>query len=270
MTAQPRLIDVTAENFDCVPCCGIKNAAHPGRRAKRAWLEANLRYGLRAKTLVAPDGQACGYIEYIPGEYAWRAVEAAGYMFVHCLWMFVKKHQGKGWTSLMLEACVDDAKRGGMHGVATLTRKSAWLAGSAVYVKNGFTVVGEAAPDYQLLAKKFEANVPDPRIRRNERAWGGGLTIIRSGQCPHIDKFAGDIADCAEQEYSLRPEIVALHSHMDAQSAPTPYAVFEVIRDGVVVADHQISRTRFCNIMEKANAPRDARGIRRTRSAPTP
>ena len=37
----------------------------------------------------------------------------------------------------------------------------------------------------------------------------------------------------------------------DAQNAPTPYAVFAVIYDGRLLADHQISRARFRNIMNK-------------------
>ena len=46
--------------------------------------------------------------------------------------------------------------------------------------------------------------------------------------------------------------MVDLESWSDAQDAPTPYAVFALIYDGRLLADHQISRTRFRNIMDKA------------------
>jgi YoaP-like len=84
-----------------------------------------------------------------------------------------------------------------------------------------------------------------------------GLTIIRSNQCPHIAKFADEIAQSAEQEYGLAPRIVDLKSARQAQNAPTPYAVFAVIYNGRLLADHQISRTRFHNIMRQiaASAP---------------
>ena len=97
MKRAPRLIDVDAASFDAMPCCGIKSPTHPGRQQKRCWLEANARFGLRAKMLLAPDGQPSGYIEYLPGEFAWRGVEASGFMFIHCVWVFFRQHQRKGW-----------------------------------------------------------------------------------------------------------------------------------------------------------------------------
>jgi hypothetical protein len=45
--------------------------------------------------------------------------------------------------------------------------------------------------------------------------------------------------------------VVDLESWSDAQNAPTPYAVFALIYNGRLLADHQISRTRFRNIMSK-------------------
>ena len=62
---KPRLIDVDAASFDSLPCCGIKSPTHPGRRQKRCWLQANAKFGLRAKMLLAPDGKPSGYIEYL-------------------------------------------------------------------------------------------------------------------------------------------------------------------------------------------------------------
>jgi hypothetical protein len=32
----------------------------------------------------------CSFIEYIPGEQAWRAVHADGYLLIHCLWVVGK------------------------------------------------------------------------------------------------------------------------------------------------------------------------------------
>ncbi len=52
-----RLIDIDAASFDTLPCCGIKSPAHPGRKEKRCWLLKNAPFGLRAKTLLAPNGQ---------------------------------------------------------------------------------------------------------------------------------------------------------------------------------------------------------------------
>jgi len=252
---KPQLVDVDAASFAALPCCGIKSATHPGRQQKQCWLQANARFGLRARTLLAADGQPCGYIEYVPGEFAWRGVEAGGYMFIHCIWVYSRQHQRKGAGSIMLQACLDDAKKAGMNGVASMVRDGPWLADRRLFLANGFEAVDTAPPDYQLLVRKFHHAARNPSFRkgwdRKLDRYDRGLTIIRSSQCPHIAKFAGDIVETAEKEYHITPAVVDLESWSDAQTAPTPYAVFALIYNGRLLADHPISRTRFCNIMNK-------------------
>jgi len=213
----------------------------------------HLKKGLRAKFAVDAENRPCGYIEYLPGEYAWRGVSAPGYLFIHCIWTFSKGAQNRGVASALLRDCVEDARQTGRRGVAALARNGPWLASSAVFLKNGFKVAATAEPDYQLLVRKLEDAAPDPKFTGNwERKlekYKKGLTIIRSQQCPHIAKFADDISAAAFEEYRLKPRIVELKSHRDAQNAPTPYAVFAIIYDGRLLADHQISLTRFRNIM---------------------
>ena len=260
--AKVRVIDVDARSFDALPCCGIKNPAHPGRQEKRCWLETNARFGLRAKTLLAPDGEPGGYIEYIPGEYAWRGVDARGYMFIHCVWIYSRKHQRKGWGGLLVEACLDDARKAGMSGVAVMVRDGPWLADRRLFLANGFERVDTAPPDCQLLVRKFNPSAPNPAFKgdweRKVAQHDTGLTIIRSSQCPHIAKFAADIAETAEKEYRIKPKVIALESPAEAQNAPTPYAVFSVIYNGQLLADHQISRARFRNIMKKLGKQQQA------------
>ena len=253
MSGQPLLIDVDEANFDTLPCCGIKDPTHPGRLQKQCWLQANFKFGLRARVLLAPDGQPCGYIEYLPGEFAWRGVEASGYMFIHCVWTYSKRHQRKGWGSVMVEACIDDARKAGMSGVAVIARDGPWLADRRLFLANGFEPVDTAPPDYELLVRKLRARAAAPAFKRGWEQklarYRRGLTIIRSSQCPHVAKFTAELAQTAEEEYGIKPRVVELKSWRDAQNAPTPYAVFALIHDGRLLADHQVSRTRFRNIM---------------------
>jgi len=251
--AKARLIDVDSSNFDTLPCCGINNPAHTGRQEKRCWLQENAKFGVRAKTVLAPDGQPSGYIEYVPGEFAWRGVDAQDYMFIHCIWIYSRQSQPKGWGSMMVQACLDDARKAGMSGAAVMVRDGPWMADRRLFLANGFEVVDTAPPDYQLLARRFKAGAATPAFKkdfaRNLARYDRGLTIIRSSQCPHIAKFAADIAETAKNEYRIAPTIIDLKSFRDAQQAPTPYATFAVIYNGQLLADHQISRTRFRNIM---------------------
>lgn len=251
----PVLIDFDSSNLAEYPCCGIKNPSHPGLLAKRCWLKAQFNLGLRAKILLDAGGKPFGYIEYLPGESAWRGVSAAGYMFIHCIWNQSSRHQRKGWGSAMLEACVKDAKAAGMNGVAVLTRAGPWSAGRSLFLAKGFKVADAAPPDYELLVHKFKASAADPAFKggydRKAARFGKGLTIIRSAQCPYTAKFAAEIAQTAEEEFHLKPKTINLESCKDAQDAPTPYAVFAIVYKGRILADHQISRTRFRNIMKK-------------------
>lgn len=254
MSRMPHWIEVDADSFAELPCCGIKAANHPGRQEKCCWLCANKKFGLRARTLVAPGGRPAGYIEYLPGEYAWRGVKAKGYMFIHCIWIYSKQYQRKGWGRMLLEACLQDARVARMNGVAAMAREGPWLADRRLFLANGFEAVDSAPPDFLLLARKFKAEAPNPAFKtgwaQRVARYNCGLTIIRSSQCPHIAKFASDIAQCAVKEYGIAPNVVDLKSWRDAQKAPTPYAVFALIYNGRVLADHQISRTRFRNIMK--------------------
>jgi len=164
-------------------------------------------------------------------------------------------HQRKGWGGLMIEASLDDAKREGMHGAAVMVRDGAWLADRRLFLANGFEPADAAPPDYQLLVRKLHRRAPNPAFQKDSdqklAKYGTDLTIIRSSQCPHIAKFAPEIAETAAREYGIQPAVVDLQSCRDAQEAPTPYAVFALIYKGRLLADHQISRTRFRNIMNK-------------------
>jgi hypothetical protein len=220
-------------------------------------MRENQRYGVRTKVLLAgPLAMPCGYLEYLPGEYAWRGVEAADYLFIHCVWIHSKPQQRRGLGTFMVEACLQDARQSGKHGVAAMARKGPWLADARLFHALGFEIVDAAPPDYQLMARSFNPRAPMPAFRkvdwgRKATEYGPGLTIVQSAQCPHISKFASDIACSALADYGLKPTIVELKTHLDAQNAPTPYAVFSILYNGEVLADHQISRTRFRNIMDE-------------------
>lgn len=250
-----RLVDVTPDRVGRLPCCGITNPKHEGLRAKNRWLKTQVGLGLRARLLLTDDGRQVGYIETIPGEHAWRGVDAAGYLFIHCVWLHSRRYQLRGGASRLVKACVREARAAGMRGVAVVAREKPWLASSDLFVACGFEVVGTAPPDYLLLARKFRKRDPNPAFRGQAAdppaSHRRGLTIVFAGQCPYAVKFAREIEEAARQEFGLTTRRVVLKTCHDAQQAPTPYAVFSLVLDGEVVADHQISRTRFRNIMRQ-------------------
>ena len=255
MMTEIQILDTNAGNIRDYPLCGYKNIKQEGYKRKTDWLKKRFKEEMKAKILQSAQDGSVGMIEYVPGEHAWRAVEAKGYMFIHCLFIMPKKLKGKGYGSLLVEECIKDAKRKKMHGVAVVTRKGTWMASKELFLKKGFEIVDTAPPDFELLAKKFKKSAPSPRFKgdwdKRLRKYDKGLTIIRSDQCPYAAKAVREISETAEKTYNIKPRVVELTTSRQAQRAPSPFGVFSIILDGKLVADHPISNTRFVNIMNK-------------------
>jgi len=249
------IIDTNAKNISNYGFCGYKDIKQEGCRRKINWLKKRFAEGMKFKVLHSTERGAVGAIEYVPGEYAWRGVEADGYMLIHCLFIMLKKYKGKGYGSLLVEESLKDAKKARMHGVAVVTRKGTWMAGKELFVKNGFEVVDKAPPDFELLVKQFKKSAPSPKFKKDwEKTlskYKKGLTIIRSDQCPYIAKSVNEITETAQKKYGIKPKVIEIKNAKGAQNAPSPFTIFSIIYNGKLVADHPISNTRFINIMKK-------------------
>ena len=118
-----------------------------------------------------------------------------------------------------------------------------------------FKLADAAPPDCELLVRKLHKRPPDPAFKggweRKVSRYGEGLTLVRAGQCPYGTKFVPEITETAHKQYHNKLNVIDLRSPEDAQNAPTPYAVFSLIYNGKLLADHPISCTRFRNIMNK-------------------
>lgn len=248
------IIDTNEDNIHNFKLCFYKNIKQEGYKRKMEWLKQRFSEGLKYKVLYSANEGVVGAIEYIPGEYTWRAVEANGYMVIHCIFNEYRKYRGKGYGTLLLEESLKDAKRENMHGVAVVTRRGTWMAGNELFLKNGFKVIDTAPPGFELLAKQFD-NLPLPKFPRDWEKrcsqYGSGLAIIRSDQCPYVTKSVREITETAEKQYGITPNVVELKNCRDAQNAPSAFAIFGIVYDGRLVADHPISNKRFMNIMDK-------------------
>ncbi len=247
------IIDTNSENVDRCSFCGFyKNANAPGRRRKTNWLKDRYAEGLRYKVLRSEKFGDIGMIEYVPGEHAWRPVEAVGYLVIHCL-MVRSKHQGKGLGSLLLESCIADAKQNKCRGIAVVTSSDAFMAKSELFKKAGFVVV-DRIPPYELLVKKLEKTAPDPRFtvekERQCKRYRKGLTVLAADQCPYITQSVERIA-AAAKSLGLEPKMVRVGSAQASRELPTPYGVFSILYEGKLIAGRPISATRFLSIMRK-------------------
>jgi len=250
------IIDTNADNILEYGVCGYKNIKREGYPEKVEWLKDRFPEGMKLKTLYSDEDGTQGMLEYIPGEYCWRPVEASGYMFIHCIFVgFKRAYKGKGYGTLLVEECLKDAEKGNMHGVAVVTRKGSFMVGKEIFVKNGFEVVDKASPDFELLVRKLNEKAPSPKFKgdweKRLSQYGQGLTIIRADQCPYTVKNVREISETAENVYNIKPNIIELKNCREAQNSPCPFGAFCIVYNGKVVAEAPISNARFKNIMKK-------------------
>ncbi|KUG15530.1 gcn5-related [hydrocarbon metagenome] len=225
-------------------------------RRKIQWFKKYYSKGLRIKALVSKTGGYQGMLEYMPGEYAHRPVNADGYMFIQCIFVgFRNEFKGKGYASSMIDACIEDSRKANMRGVAVVTRKGPFMAKRAIFIKKGFVPVDTAKPDFELLALKFDPDAENPgfkhALKKNRDQYAEGLTILRSPQCPYSEKNVKAIMETARKKFGLAPRLIEMEDVESVQNSPCAFGTFCIMYDGEVISYHPISNTRFVNIMEK-------------------
>jgi len=233
--------------------CGIgciANPKHEGFKCKVDWLRARFGEGLRFFLFRDRKGGPLAFLEYVPGEYAWRPVDAEGWLFVHCLWVYPRGQAVGRLGSRLVGACVDEARRTGDRGVAAMVSQGPWMAGKDVFLKNGFVQVAERGR-FQLVIHRLKKG-PAPRFRDISTKWGinRGLHIVSSAQCPYLVKSVADVSAMAK-ENGLDVRVTLLKSAREAQCAPSAYGVFGLLWEGRLLSDHYVSKGRFRNIFRK-------------------
>ena len=246
------IVSVNKQNLSDHPgvICFI-NPKHPSYSLKVEWLKERFSEGLQIKLLyVEGQKKVAGFIEYVPGEFAWRAVSAKNYMFIHCLYVYPNDNKNQGYGSLLIEACMEDAKEHGLAGAAVMVSKNAFMADEDIFLKNGFSQADSDEQGNLLLVKQSGEAILPTFNRLNGDNNYKGLHVLYSRQCPWVARLIEEIREegIAEQ---LGITIAEIKTATEAQQAPSFYGVFNFIRDGKVLADRYVSLTRFRNILRK-------------------
>ena len=132
------IINVNLDNIGKYGVGCSKNPKYPGFIAKKVWLESRFKEGLKLKILAQNNNNKPeGFIEYIPGEYTWRGIEAHGYFVIQCIYIYAKKNKNVGLGSKLVQTCIDDAKANDMMGVASLVSEGSFIASKDLFLKNG-------------------------------------------------------------------------------------------------------------------------------------
>jgi hypothetical protein len=233
--------------------CGIgclTNPKHEGFEPKVEWLQKRFAEGLRFLLFRDGKGKPLAFLEYVPGEFAWRPVDAEGWLFVHCLWVYSRGQKVGGLGGRLIQACVEEGRKAGAIGVAALVSEGPWMAGKRVFIRNGFEEIAER-DRFQLVIHRLREG-PEPGFRgiSKKLAKYQGLNVVYSAQCPMLPKSVNDLSEMAS-EHGLELKVTVLNSAQEAQNAPSYYGVFNLVWNGRLLADHYVSKGRFKNILRK-------------------
>ena len=233
-----KIIDINEKNIDEQEMfCKKTKKKLNGYQSKLKWIKERFKEGLKYKILMVKEGNketSRGMIEYIPGKYNWRGIQAEDWMVIHCLWV-VGKHKQKGFGSKLIEHAANDAKEAGMHGVVGMTAdKGGWLPKSTLYERLEFELVDEMEPYFRLYAKSFSEDAPKPKFhplsKEKLKKHESGVSIFYTDQCPYVIDLIDEVK---EMPNSDNVRIIKFESCKEAQeNGIYPYGTYCVMCNG--------------------------------------
>lgn len=245
-------IQVTKENLDQEHiCCAISGNKDVQVSSKKAWLKDRFNDGL--VFLKSTERGKC-FIEYIPAENAWNPIDAPGFMYIDCLWVS-GSFKGHGYSSDLLNMCIDDSKAKGRKGLCILSaaKKKPFLADPKYLKYKGFSVCDEADNGIQLWYLPFFPEAEAPKFRecaRHPHTEEKGYVLYYTSQCPFNGKYVPIIEKTAE-EHGIAFRAIHLDSREAAQKAPTPVTTYALFKDGKYLTNEQMNEARFLKLIAK-------------------
>lgn len=244
------LIKVTKENIKKEHiCCAISNDRDCQVVSKKAWLEKRFDEGL-----VFLKGNARGkcFIEYVPAENAWAPIEADGYMYIDCLWVS-GQFKGQGYSSELLNVCIDDSKIQGKKGLVILSskKKMSFLSDPKYLIYKGFKVVDSAKPYYELMYLPFDSNSDKPRFKehiKNPHIEMDGFVLYYSAQCPFTAKYVPIIEKVADDR-GVKFKTIKIETTEEAKMSPAPFTTYSLFYNGQFITNEILSEKKFDKII---------------------
>jgi hypothetical protein len=244
-------ITVTPDNVTEVGMFCIKDKKAEGFRRKAEWFRNKHNQDVRIVIAADEKNKHHGFIEYISSEAAWRPIKADNYLFIQCIMVYGKKVRNNSIGSRLIEQCENDARIWNKSGVCAMVSKGTWIAGKDIFEKNGYEITDKRGR-FELMYKPFDDNASEPELID----WTAqldkyqGWHLIYSDQCPWHEKAIAAISEAAE-ENGIDMNITKLETPHQAQKAPSGFGAFALVKDGKLLEDHYISKTRFSNILKK-------------------
>lgn len=248
------LITITKENLEEEHiCCAISNNKDCQVKSKKAWLLDRLDDGLM---FVKGNVRGKCFIEYIPAENAWAPIEAEDYMFIDCLWIS-GQFKGKGYSTLLLNTCIEDSKKKGKKGLVVLSskKKMGFLSDPKFMRYKGFEVADTAGDYFELLYLPFDSDAEKPQFKtcvKEPTVEQKGFVLFYSNQCPFTAKYV-PILEKMAHDRGVEFKSVHFTTTEEAQNSPSPFTTFSLFYDGSLVTHEILSEKKFDKIIATYN-----------------
>ena len=244
-------VKLTHENIENEHiCCAIANNKDIQVMSKKNWLKDRLDEGL---VFLKCDVRGKCFIEYIPAEFAWAPIEADGYMYINCLWVS-GQFKGHGYSTLLLDKCIEDAIEKGKKGLVILSskKKMGFLSDPQYMKYKGFETVDTASPYFELMYLPFDKSADKPCFKKSVHTHENipkGFVLYYTNQCPFTAKYVPIIENMAK-ERGADFQVIHIDTKEKAQNAPSPFTTYSLFYDGELVTHEILSEKKFEKILE--------------------
>lgn len=235
---------ITKDNIDGEHIC----CAMSGKQslAKKEWLRQRFDEGL---VFYRSEERGKCFIEYIPAENAWAPIDAAGYLYIDCLWI-AGAMKGHGYSNDLLDECIRDARAQGRKGLCILSsekRKREFLSDPRYLAYKGFSVADTSDAGITLMYLPLEPQAEPPRFKacaKHPHAQGDGFVLYYTDQCPFTYYWVPRVEEAA-REHHIPLKVIHITDREAAQSVPAPVTTYALFRDGRFVTQGIQSDKKF-------------------------
>ena len=242
-------IRITKDNIDKEHiCCAMSNKQSA---AKKEWLKQRFEEGL---VFYRSEERGKCFIEYIPAEYAWVPIEAAGYLYINCLWI-AGSMKGHGYSNDLLDECLRDAKAQGKKGLCILSaegRKREFLSDPKYLAHKGFLTADISECGITLLSLPFAPDAQSPKFQdcaKRPQTSETGFVIYYTDQCPFTYYWVPRVAEVAA-EHGIPLKTIHITDRETAQNLPAPVTTYALFRDGKFVTHAIQSDKKFLKLAQ--------------------
>jgi len=243
-------IRITKDNIDNEHIC----CAMSGKQSleKKEWMKKRFDEGLVFYRSV--ERGKC-FIEYIPAENAWVPIEAAGYLFINCLWI-AGSMKGQGYSNDLMDECIKDANAQGRKGICILSsakKKKEFLSDPKYLAYKGFQIADESDCGVTLMYLPLSEDAVPPKFKecaKHPKISDSGIVIYYTDQCPFTYYWVPRVAEVAK-ENGILLKTVHVTDKETAQNLPAPVINYALFKNGEFVTHAIQTDKKFLEIARK-------------------